>query len=216
MKRCIYAGGRLTLAYNDAMARKPLDQIEFCKGTTIGKIKDLMAHHDTNALAEEIYQRFMQRFLVPLKSVPKERAHGFFTMANCCLLIEAIQHYRQGLKDEFKGKKEDLYANFFGDFPRFTASRMQAKELYHTLRSGVLHLGETKGWLIHRKGPIIDFGNKIINATRFRKALEICLREYRDSLKKKKWESREWKNVINRLNGFFQYSDLSYEHQAKK
>lgn len=183
------------------MARKPLHQIEFRKGTTIGKLKELMAHHETEALAEEIYQRFKERFLIPLQSVPNDRAHGFFTMAVCCLLIEAIQRYRQGHRDEKQGEKEDLYADFFDDFPRFAINRP---------------LGETKGWLIHRKGRIIDFVDKTINATRFRKALEICLREYRDTLKKKKWDSREWKNVVNRLNGFFQYSDLSYEHKARK
>jgi len=198
------------------MARKPLDQIEFRKGTTIAKIKELMAHHDTKALAKEIYHRFMERFLIPLKNVPNNCAHGFFTMANCCLLIEAIQRYRQGLKDETQGEKEGLYANFFHDYPRFTINRAQGKELYHTLRSGVLHLGETKGWLIHRRGPIIDFEDKTINASKFRKALELSLRDYRDKLKKKKWASREWQNVVIRLNGFFQYSDLNYEHQAKK
>jgi hypothetical protein len=193
------------------MARKPLDQIEFRKGTTIGDIKQMMAHHDTKALAEEIYQRFMERFIIPLKSVPQSRAHGFFTIANCCLLIEAIQRYRQGTKDERTGTKEDLYAEFFGDHPRFTVSRAQGKELYHTLRSGVLHLGETKGWLIHRKGPIIDFEDKTINATRFRLVLEDCLRKYRDDLKKKRWETREWQNALRRLKGFLDYSDLDYE-----
>lgn len=198
------------------MARKPLDQIEFRKGTTIGKVKELMVHHDTKALAKAIYHRFVERFLTPLKSVPINRSHGFFTMANCCLLIEAIQRYRQGLRDETQGEKEDLYANFFDDYPRFTIGRAQAKGLYHTLRSGVLHLGETKGWLIHRRGPIIDLEDKTINATKFRKELERSLRDYRDKLKKKKWTSREWQNVVIRLNGFFYYSDLDYEHQSKK
>jgi hypothetical protein len=199
-----------------SMARKPLDQIEFRKGTTIGKIKELMAHHETKAVAEEIYQRFMERFLIPLKSVPTTQSHGFFTMANCCLLIEAIQRYRQGMRDETRGEKDDLYANFFDDYPRFTLGRAQAKTLYHTLRSGVLHLGETKGWLIHRKSPIIDFEDKTINATKFRNELERSLRDYRDTLKKKKWTSREWQNVVIRLHGFFHYSDLNYEPQTKK
>jgi hypothetical protein len=198
------------------MARKPLDQIEFRKGTTIGKLKELLAHHDTKALAEEIYQRFMERFLIPLKSVPSSHAHGFFTIANCCLLIEAIERYRRGMKDERRGEKEDLYASFFKNYPQFKISQEQAKDLYHTLRSGVLHLGETKGWLIHRKGPIIDFKDKTINATRFRKTLEGSLRDYRDKLKRRNWDSRDWKNVANRLNGYFQYSDLDYEHKAKR
>lgn len=116
------------------MARKPLDQIEFRKGITIGKIKELMVHHDTNALADAIYHRFMERFFIPLKSIPIEHAHGFFTMANCCPLIEAIQRYRQGFRDESEGEKEDLYANFFGDYPEFTITRAQAKDLYHTFR----------------------------------------------------------------------------------
>ncbi len=197
------------------MAKKPLDQIEFRKGTTIGKIKELMAHHDTQALAEEIYHRFMERFLIPLKSVPVHRRHGFFTMANCCLLVEAVQRYRQGLKDEKAGKKEQIYANFFRDFPGFSIDAESAKELYHTLRSGVLHLGETKGWLIHRKGPIIDFEDKTINATAFQRQLERSLRAYRDELKRKKWASPEWQNVVVRLNGFFLYSDLNYEHSAR-
>jgi hypothetical protein len=152
--------------------------------------------------------------LTPPKSVPRTHAHGFFTMAICCLLIEAIQRYRQGLKDEKRGEKEDLYASFFQKYSQFTIGPAQAKGLYHTLRSGVLHLGETKGWLIHRKGPIIDFEDKTINATKFRTTLEGCLRGYRDELKKKTWASREWQCVATRLSGFFQYSDLDYEHQA--
>lgn len=191
------------------MPRKPLDQIEFRAGTTVGKIKELIAHRDTHGLAEEIYQRFMERFLIPLKSVT--RPHGFFTMANCCLLIEALQRYRQGLKDETQGDKDDLYGAFFNDFPIFTISRAQRKELYHTVRSGVLHLGETKGWLIHRAGDLVNFETKIINATKFRVALGRCLREYRDTLKRKNWNSREWQNVLNRLNGYFHYCDPNYE-----
>ncbi len=38
------------------MARKPLDEIEFRKGTTIGKIKELILHRLTDDLAEEIYE----------------------------------------------------------------------------------------------------------------------------------------------------------------
>ena len=153
----------------------------------------------------------MERFLTPLKSVTNP--HGFFTMANCRLLNEVIQRYRQGLRDETEGEKEDLYGNFFHDFPEFTISSAQGKTLYHSLRSGVLHLGETKGWLIHRKGKIIDFDEKTINATKFRNTLERSLKDYRDSLKKKNWQSREWqKRGFNRfLDGFFQYSDLNYE-----
>lgn len=193
------------------MARKPLDQIEFRKGTTIGKIKELIAHQLIDELADEIYERFMERFLTPLKHIPLPFTHGFFIMANCCLLIEAIERYRHGLKDERKGEKEDLYGSFFHDFPQFRISRAEGKKLYHTLRSGVLHLGETKGWLILRRGPVIDFGDKTINATKFRNTLEACLREYRDTLKKRKWVSREWQNVLVRLNGYFHYSDLDYE-----
>ena len=198
------------------MARKPLDQIEFCKGTTIGNINELMAHHDTKALAEAIRHRFMERFLNPLKSVPKPHAHGFFTMAICCLLIEALQRFRQGHPDETKDEKEDLYANFFQDFPQFAISRAQGKALYHDLRSGVLHLGETKGWLIHRSGEIIDFENKTINATKFQKTLESCLTEYCDTLQKRNWAANEWQGVCTRLRGYIRYSDLNYERPAKK
>jgi hypothetical protein len=194
------------------MARKPLDQIEFCKGTTIGKIKELMAYKDTDGLAQKIHDRFMERFLTPLKSVANP--HGFFTMAICCLFIEAIQRYRRGFKDETKGSKEDLYGSFFGDFPQFAINRTQGRTLWHSLRSGVLHLGETKGWLIHRKGKkIVDFETKTINATKFRDTLEECLDDYCATLKKRRWDSSEWEKVKNRLNGFFEYSDLNYDSE---
>lgn len=198
------------------MAKKPLDQIEFCRDTPISKIRELMARHDTEALADKIYCRFMERFLTPVKHVAKPFRHGFFIMAVCCLLIEAIQRYRKGHPDETRGKKEDLYGDFFGDFPEFGISREQGKELYHTLRSGVLHLGETKGWLILRRGEIVDFTNKTINATKFRAKLEGCLKSYRDTLKKRGWDSAAWRNVVNRLNGFFKYSDLDYVHPKKR
>ena len=194
------------------MAKKPLEQIEFRKGTTIGKIKEMIVYHQTADLADEIYERFVERFLTPLLNVPKEHRHGFFTMAICCLLIEAIQRFRQGLRDEKGDEKEDLYGNFFHDFPQFGVNRRQGKALYHTLRSGVLHLGETKGWLIVRRGKsIVDFDDKIINASKFLDALQKSLEEYRDKLKKSKWGSAEWQNVLNRLNGYFDYSDLNYE-----
>lgn len=191
------------------MARKPLDQIEFRKGTTIGKIKVMMDYHLTEDLAEEIYERFVERFLTPLKSVAQP--HGFFTIAVCCLMIEAIQRYRDGHKNEMDGEKEDLYGNFFQDFPKFGVNRTQGKRLYHSLRSGVLHLGETKGWLIVRKGNfVVDFADKVINATRFLRALEDALAEYRDKLKRKKWDSVEWKRAVNRLKGYLEYSDLNH------
>src|SRR5438445_376264 len=103
-------------------------------------------------------------------------------MAVNCLLIEAIQAFRNGWQGTTEKRKKP-YRRFFKEHPSFGVLSSQADELYDNVRSGILHLGETYGgWRIHRRGPMLDFDNRTLNASLFFAEVQRCFEEYCEKL----------------------------------
>ncbi len=123
------------------------------------------AEKDRDEIVRFLRERFTERYFAPLESV--QAPHGFFTMAVGCLLIETIQAFRNGWQGTTERRKKP-YRKFFRDHPSFGVEPSQADALYDNIRSGILHLGETYGgWRIHRRGRMLDFANRTVNATLF-------------------------------------------------
>ena len=177
---------------------------------TVKKYRLMVAHRDRDGLAQFLRQRFHERYFEPLESV--QRPHGFFTMAICSLLLEAIRAFRVGSEEEVPDK-ERAYADFFGDYPGFGVSRERGRQLYHTMRSGILHLGETKGWRIRRQRahPVLDFQARIIQAALFYDEPKRSFTLYCDQLSQRPWNAREWQNFLNRMRGVIRHCDPDYE-----
>lgn len=161
------------------------------RSTTITGYRSLEMTKDQSALAEFIYKRH------PITSQDPANKHGFSIMAVCCLMMEALESFHQGLEDT-RGQGKEIFEKFFerntSHFPDFVADAF-----YTNVRCGIHHQAETKGgWTIGRKGPLLN--DKNINATKFLTQMEAVLSKYRNDLKKADWDSELWCNFRKKMD----------------
>jgi hypothetical protein len=157
---------------------------------------------EKNRIADAIRLRFRERYIHPA-SDPKCK-HGFTMMAISCLMIEALESFRQGWKDtNGRDKGKSAFCYFFDSHDRFKDFRGSSQQFYKNVRCGILHQAETTGgWRITRntkETPFFDPESLTINATRFLKNLSDVLDEFCDQLKTAAWESTDWKNAATKL-----------------
>ena len=155
-------------------------------------------------LGELIYHRLHRRYLVPLSSVPTKLKSGFLIMGVACLLIEALQSFREGKEyTKEKGAGKQCFANFFLQNTGFEPFKPLAAEFYSGIRCGILHQAETYvGWRItrERNSPIFDPKTKSINANKFIKALEDALSKYFQELKASQFDEAIWEKACMKLS----------------
>lgn len=153
---------------------------------------------DRDSIAEAIRRRFTERYITPAMAKPR---HGFTMMAVSCLMIEALEGFRQGWKTS-KGRSEKAFCNFFNTFEPFNVFREHAKDFYAHIRCGILHEAESRGgWRILRdRSPLFDTNQLTVNAECFLNTLKQVLDGYCDGLKTAGWEESEWKNARIKLD----------------
>lgn len=132
-----------------------------------------------------------------------DKKNGFSIMANCCLMIEALESFYRGWK---KSQKSELaFCNFFDHAIEFYDFHGFSSDFYKNVRCGIFHQAETTGgWKIIRKGPLFNTDTLTINATKFQNQLKKYLERYTNNLKKLDWNDDKWiklrkkmKNIIN-------------------
>ena len=159
---------------------------------SVADYRKLERKKDKGAIANFLKQRFTERYLAPVLDVDTDKKSGFTMMAVACLMIEALESFRQGWLDT-RRRSQNAFCSFFAHWPEFDVFRPHAKDFYKHVRCGILHQAETKAWLIRRKGDLWDGNYKIINATKFLKQLRIVLDSYCDQLASEPWESDVWR-----------------------
>ncbi len=165
---------------------------------TIAKYRSLEQAQDRQALADFIYERFAERYIWPMESTPKEDKNGFSIMAVSCLMIEAVETFRQGWPNS-KNRSTEAFRKFFAD-TRTTKEPLaefdqMSEQIYIHVRCGILHQAETTGgWRISRSGPLYDPATKTINATVFLRRLRRCLKNYCTELRQANWNDLIWVN----------------------
>jgi hypothetical protein len=173
---------------------------ELARGVTVRDYENARDQNPSNRvyIAELIRKRFTERYIEPARANP---AHGFTMMAVACLMIEALESFRQGW-DTSKGKSEKAFELFFRHSEQFKDIKAHSKDFYDHIRCGILHQAETRGgWRIRRdQSPLFDHNACTINATRFLEALEQVLDDYCDMLKTADWNNSQWKNARIRLD----------------
>jgi len=185
-----------------------MEDVLLSSSMTIAKYRQLEAKKDRAAIADFLQERFTERYIRPLRGNP-DMKHGFCTMAISCLMIEALESFWKGWADT-RQKSQDAFCFFFqrcedkglelGIFSRL------ADDFYKGVRCSMLHQAETtKGWRIHRKGPLYDRDTKTINATKFHEELEKALWLYCDTLKQSDWDSEVWQNLRTRMKSLISH-----------
>jgi hypothetical protein len=175
---------------------------------TVAKCRAMIERQDRDALAGFIRDRFTERYITPLESIPQEPKHlrnGFCTMAICCLMIEALESFWQGLPDtNFPRGSSGAFCSFFDRSDNLKAFRGHARDFYTHVRCGILHQAETTGgWKIRRKGILFDPTTTTINATRFHRELARCLDTYHNALASEPWKSEVWAAFNKKIKAIF-------------
>jgi hypothetical protein len=176
--------------------------------------------------------RYRERFFEPIKTLKKapgnESGYGFAVMALCCLMIETIESYREGLpstsaddmkalqgvsanttggdytlRPPFQNCSGAVFENFFKcqKHQKFF-SGVSGKQFFEDVRCGLLHQAQTKGgWLISRRGKYLDVSpTPSINRDEFSERLEECFEDYLKELEAdQNWNSDIWKAVRKKV-----------------
>lgn len=174
------------------------------KTVSIQNYLDAVNNQDKFYIAEFIYNRLYSRYLKPYsfkdKTFNKEYKNGFSIMANCCLLVETLQSFKNGWGDS-GNKSGKAFEQFFRTDKNFTELQSSGADFYKNVRCGILHQGETTGgWTISRDGKaLIDDKTLKIDAITFSKRLEKSLSSYKDELINEKWDSATWDNFRTKM-----------------
>ena len=165
----------------------------------IRKYYDYLNKQDKNEISDFIYQRLFCRYIKPFlfdnENFKREYRNGFSIMANCCLLIETLQSFRNGWGDTDK-KSKLAFQQFLTSDKFFIELNSFQDAFYINVRCGILHQGETNGgWKISRSHKkLFDSASFTIDALTFLNRLVKSLKTYCDELKTEDWNSKSWKN----------------------
>jgi hypothetical protein len=157
---------------------------------------------DCAGIAKFLYDRFMERYISPLKAVKEGEESGFLIMASCCLLIEGLTAFREGWCST-EGLSERALQLFFNQEDRFALFRGHEHDFWKSVRCGILHQGETgRGWTLNftdRFGELFVANAKRVNCFKFMEQLEAALGDYRESLSRTPWKYEQWRNVRRKM-----------------
>lgn len=166
---------------------------------TIAQYLRMVDEKDRAGIALFLYERFYERYFLMLKVAGANSRNGFGIMANCALMIETLESFRNGLENtKQRGAGLKCFQSFFSReaqlFPGFDG------EVFYThIRCGILHQAETTGgWKIRRRGALLE--KKTINSFRFLKAMEGCLNRFCKDLHSLDWKDALWVNVRKKVS----------------
>lgn len=164
---------------------------------TVAVYRSMIQQKKKPEIAQFIHDRFTERYITPLQAIPKmpkSLRNGFCTMAVCCLMIEALESFWQGLPNtKSKGASSGAFASFFDRSDNLKELRPYAGEFYTHVRCGILHQAETTGgWKIRRRGVLFHSNTLTLNAARFHDELGRCLDTYRSALEREPLDSPLW------------------------
>ncbi|MFN5540361.1 MAG: hypothetical protein ACK481_09965 [Candidatus Melainabacteria bacterium] len=179
------------------------------KTVTIADYNSYVDRQERDLIAEFIFRRLQSRYLKPFQfedqKYTQQFKNGFSIMANCCLLIETLQSFKNGWEDS-QGKSMEAFTQFLSTETKFAKvfkSKKQKEGFYKNIRCGILHQGETTGgWTINRnrKGKnLFDNSTFEVNSIVFAIELEASLKNYSEKLKTEKWDSETWDNFRTKM-----------------
>ena len=155
---------------------------ELSSSVTVNEYQSLLKRNDRKRAAEFVRERFEERYFNPIESAPKSDKHGFASLAICCLVIETLESFYQGLKDT-RGHSGEMFEAFFKRDTPLKVFGGDGNWFFKDIRCGILHQSETRnGWRILRKDKLLNLEHKTINATLFLWALREEVATYSQQL----------------------------------
>lgn len=150
---------------------------------------------DWSKAIEILKHRINCRYLEPVellinedeKRIANKRKYGFTVLAICCLLMETLQAFKEGLTDT-KNKSERTVKNFLLNSPFFNTyfhDEPTAKIFYQHYRCGILHQAEVKeNSLVWSIGDLRweNNGQQYINRTKVYEYLKLDFERYLSDL----------------------------------
>ena len=183
---------------------------------------------DTIRLVCFLRERHTERFFEPIHRLTSasgnEQGFGFAIMALCCLLVETIQCYREGLpssnetelerlrnydnvppkyqitEDDLKIKGKEIFRRFFTDYQSYFPCA-NGIDFYNHIRNGLLHQAQTKGgWTINiERSKLWDVEQQSVDRDLFSYQLENCFGKYLSDLSVKPFEQPEWSRAAKKV-----------------
>lgn len=165
---------------------------------TVHDYSNLHAAKDRAKIADMIQLRFNERYLDP--ALDNQKRHGFSILAMGCLMVEALESFRNGWNKS--RSSEGAFCSFFHAHDEFKDLRPVAHDFYHAVRCGILHQAETTdNWRVHR-GPelFVESGSvRWVSASEFAKGLKSVLARYHSDLIRADWNDPLWQNARKKL-----------------
>ncbi len=163
---------------------------------------EMHGNKDRSGIAGLIRRRFEERYLDPILDNNPKR-HGFAMLAICCLMVEALESFRNGWRDTSeRGRSEAAFCGFFQAHDEFRELRPVAHDFYRAVRCGILHQAETTHrWRVDREPGLLQEkdGAYWLSAFEFANRLKAVLNRYHDELCSSEWTSRLWVNARRKL-----------------
>lgn len=183
---------------------------ELSEHVTVKQCHEMFWNKQKDAIADFILARFTERYIAPLRDTTSR--HGFCIMAVCCLMIETLVAFREGLEDT-KDEGERVFTEFFKAHNGFGLSRdSDIASFYTDIRCGLLHQAEARnGWRIVLEEvpkaqevdpelPAVDINRTVVRAEIFLDKLEDVLKAYCDELKAENYERLIWQNLRKKMD----------------
>ncbi|MDU0808962.1 gamma-glutamylcyclotransferase family protein [Aquirufa regiilacus] len=166
--------------------------------TTLSDLEAFLQNKDKEGLANFVYKRLSERYILPLIHVDAQYKNGFNILANSCLLIEAFETFRTGNIEKINS--QSAFESFFNREESFKSFDKHSIEFYKHVRCGILHQGETTGnWRITRRNDAELFNDFVINANEFLDSLKQVLLNYKQELIQAEWEDIIWVNCLRKV-----------------
>jgi hypothetical protein len=186
------------------------ESTELASNITIQMYRKMVADHNKADIADLVRKRFEERYLRPI--LDSDIRHGFAMLAICCLMVEALESFRQGWKKTSNGS--EAFCGFFHAHEQFTELRVVAHDFYRAVRCGILHQAETtEGWRVSRDEADWllkeDGATRWLNAREFGRRLRTILQVYCQALETSDWdESRIWVKPAANFGAFVETAAL--------
>ncbi len=182
---------------------------------TVRNYADMVGRKDRAGIARLIHNRFSERYLDPV--LKSSKPHGFSMLAVGCLMVEALESFRNGWVTT-KVSGEGAFCWFFHAHDEFKELRPVAHEFYRAVRCGILHQAETTdNWRVNRGSPLFheEHGLRRVSASEFLKRLRCVLDRYCADLVVAEWGSQDWVKTRRKLQAICRNCGLNSEDVSR-